>query len=88
VSARFPLGRLLMTPGVEASIPADVLIAALGRHVTGDFGDLCPEDHAANERAIGDDGRVLSSYRHGDVEFWLITEADRSCTTALLPSEY
>jgi hypothetical protein len=88
LTARFALGRLLQTPGVQASVPAPALAAALERHVAGDFGELCPEDRAANERAIADDARVLSSYRFNDVEFWIITEADRSCTTALLPSEY
>jgi hypothetical protein len=85
---RFKLGRLLQTSGVQAAIPADVLAVAVRRHASGDFGNLCEEDRAANESALRYGTRILSSYAHGHVEFWLITEADRSVTTALLPSEY
>jgi hypothetical protein len=47
------------------------------------------DDRRANEAAIRDGDRILSSYRlPTGVEIWLLTEADRSATTALLPSEY
>jgi len=64
------------------------VLAALGRHVRGDWGDVDAEDRAANDRALREGTRVLSSYRAGGVKFWVITEADRSATTVLLPSEY
>ena len=88
MSPRFPLGRLLQTPGVQASIPGDALAAALARHITGDFGDLCPEDVATNELAIEDGAQILSCYQHDGNKFYIITDPDRSRTTALLPSEY
>lgn len=61
----------------------------LERHVRGDWGDLCAEDVAENEYAVAHGLRILSSYTTsaGD-RIWLITEADRSATTFLLPDEY
>jgi hypothetical protein len=87
----FGLGRLTATPGaLTALAEAEVQIWMLAsRHVAGDFGDVDDDDRRANEAAIRDGDRILSSYRlPTGVEIWLLTEADRSATTALLPSEY
>jgi hypothetical protein len=87
----FPLGSLVSTPGallalVEAQMTP---LSLLMRHVRGDFGDLCDDDRIANERAVAEGGRVFSSYVvASDAKVWVITEADRSATTLLLPSEY
>ena len=88
---KFPLGRLLSTPGALRAFteagenPADYL----SRHVAGDWGDLEAEDKAENEFAIDRHLRIFSAYTLGSsVEIWVITEADRSRTTTLLPSEY
>ena len=61
----------------------------LQRHVTGDWGDLCEEDKNENEFSLKNELRILSAYtlRTG-VKIWVITEADRSATTILLPDEY
>lgn len=57
--------------------------------VPGDFGLVSDEDKALNEEAIETGGRIMSAYRDRlDVKYWIITEADRSATTVLLPSEY
>jgi hypothetical protein len=87
----FALGRVLATPGAiqalaEAQVgPGDLLY----RHVTGDWGDLCEEDKQQNDLALGNGTRVFSSYRLPTGEkLWIITEADRSATTFLLPLEY
>jgi hypothetical protein len=57
--------------------------------MSGDWGDdLCDEDKDANNRALLDGSRILSAYRALDVKVWVITEADRSSTLILLPSEY
>ena len=57
--------------------------------VPGDFGVVSDEDKALNEEAIETGGRILSAYYDRlDVKYWIITEADRSATTVLLPSEY
>ena len=88
--ARFPLGSIAATPGVELTLaPADIA-QALARHATGDWGELCPEDRQANDDALETGGRLLSVYRaRGSGErFYVITEADRSATTLLLPDEY
>lgn len=89
--ARFSLGQVVATPGAlaaleEAGVAAGTL---LGRHQGGDWGDVGPEDHAENELALGRYLRIFSVYQlSGEVTIWVITEADRSATTLLLPDEY
>lgn len=83
----FPLGQTVQTPGA-ASLGV-FFLSYLTRHVTGDWGDLCDEDKAANDEAVKVGTRVFSSYIvDGQTKIWIITEADRSVTTVLLPSEY
>jgi hypothetical protein len=60
----------------------------LARHATGDWGELCAFDRRQNEIALRDGLRVLSSYDVPAGRIWVITEADRSITTILLPEEY
>jgi hypothetical protein len=60
----------------------------LARHAAGDWGDLCAFDRRQNEIALRDGYRVLSSYEVPAGRIWIITEADRSVTTILLPEEY
>lgn len=88
---RFRLGRIVATPGAlaaleEAGQSADEL---LRRHVSGDRGCIDAEDQEANEAALEHGARLLSAYllRTG-VKCWIITEADRSVTTILLPEDY
>lgn len=87
----FALGRILATPGAmdalsEANHNA---LDFLRRHVCGDWGDVCAEDAQANQFDLTHGGRLFSVYHTSqDVKLWLITEADRSATTFLLPSEY
>jgi hypothetical protein len=82
---RFPLGRLLATRGV-LELGVD-LWALLPRHARGDWGDLEAEDRAANDRAVRFGGRIFSAYTVPQGRVCIITEADRSATTALLPDE-
>lgn len=96
--ARFQLGRLVVTPGalkafermaeqeVRGATPGELL----ARHARGDWGDMDAEDLAANDAALHDESRIFSSYKFmgGTCCFWVITEADRSATTILLPNEY
>jgi len=63
-------------------------LALIGRHVGGDFGDLDADDVAANVHGIKHDLRVFSAYQFKHGKVWVITEADRSSTCLLLPSEY
>jgi hypothetical protein len=89
--ARFPLGQTLATPGaLEALQSAGQDPAALlARHQVGDWGDLDEEDKKENEFSVDRGLRILSAYTlPTGVKLWVITEADRSATTILLPSEY
>jgi len=60
----------------------------LARHATGDWGETCAFDRRQNEIALREGYRVLSSYDVLAGRVWVITEADRSITTILLPEEY
>ena len=78
-----------MTPGVNESIDMASRIYAVAQHSSGNWGDVCSEDKQANDEALKSGGRILSAFSSDDgVKFWVITEADRSATTLLLPSEY
>ncbi|HEU5116139.1 MAG TPA: hypothetical protein VFT74_05620 [Isosphaeraceae bacterium] len=88
---KFPLGKLVATPGaIRAMMEAKQgPLEFLARHVSGDWGDVPEEDKAANDADLEAGGRLLSSYRlTTSVKLWIITEADRSATTILLPEEY
>ena len=85
---KFPLGQTVITANAKATLdPADVQ-EGLSRHAKGDWGDVCPEDRKENELSLKEGFRLLSVYRSGEMNFWIITEADRSITTVLLPSDY
>jgi hypothetical protein len=79
------------TPGALAAIEGsgDDPLALLSRHVSGDWGDLDEHDRHENELGLREGFRLLSAYtlRTG-AKIWIITEADRSVTTFLLPDEY
>jgi hypothetical protein len=84
-----PLGRLVTTPAALELLNQMDVCAALSRHVRGDWGDLCRQDKQSNDAAVYDSTRILSAYHDsGDHKFWIITEADRSVTTVLLPEDY
>lgn len=85
---KFSPGELFTTPGVQEQIPAPIVAQSLARHLVGDWGELDGEDKAENEMSLENGFRLLSAYYAGGVKFWIITEADRSATTVLLPSEY
>ncbi len=88
-SVSFPLGQTVITPNAAASVEHADVLAALRRHASGDWGELGEEDRAANDRALVEGTRLLSAYRaRSGTRFWIITEADRSVTTILLPEDY
>src|SRR6266576_2683657 len=85
------LGRIVATPGaLEAVQQANQNpFEFIRRHQSGDWGELCEEDKRENEFSVHNEFRILSAYRtRNDVKIWIITEADRSATTLLLPHEY
>ena len=86
---KFPLGRVVATPGALAAMTTEEMTAAIRKHVSGDWGELDPHDIAENELSLREGYRLLSVYRTKAGErFYIITEADRSATTVLLPDEY
>lgn len=91
VKPLFRLGQTVTTPGALDAMaetqtnPADLL----RRHQCGDWGDLDAEDKQSNQSALSNGSRIFSAYQVAEaVKFWVITEADRSATTILLPEEY
>jgi hypothetical protein len=91
VKPLFPLGHVVATPGALAAIEkADQRLGEfLARHVSGDWGEVPPEDIKENELSLQHGFRLLSAYHTsaGD-KLWVITEADRSSTCILVPNEY
>ena len=87
----FELGQIVATPGALAALkkagqqPGEFLT----RHVNREWGDLDEDDRKENEYSLEHGFRLLSAYKTnaGD-RLWIITEADRSVTTLLLPDEY
>jgi hypothetical protein len=90
-NAKFALGRLVATPG-SLKVLADggqSPMDFVSRHLLGDWGTVCPEDWQLNDEALVDGSRIISAYQTlKGVAIWVITEADRSATTILLPDEY
>jgi hypothetical protein len=93
----FPLGNIVSTPGALEACSHEHLLHCLARHIHGDWGCIDSEDAASNAEALGEGFRLLSAYPidpsqpckgFGDNCLWIITEADRSVTTFLLPDEY
>jgi hypothetical protein len=87
----FDLGQLVATPGALTVLEktGQNPMEFLSRHVTGDWGEIPEEDKQENQFSLEKGFRLLSSYRTtaGD-RLWVITEANRSHTTLLLPDEY
>jgi hypothetical protein len=86
---KFDLGKVVATPNALRTIPAEDCLAALNGHAAGDWGECGPEDWQENELSLKEGFRLFSVYRSREgVKFWIITEADRSATTVLLPEDY
>ena len=87
----FALGRLVATPGALEllTLAQQTPLEFLARHSRGDWGECCPEDASENDFSVKAGFRIFSVYRTCNGEkLWVITEADRSVTTLLLPSDY
>jgi len=87
--AVFRLGHIVATPNALRSVDEKEILTAIQRHQAGDWGSLDDEDRATNDRALVEGARILSAYMSTNgIRFWIITEADRSVTTVLLPEDY
>lgn len=89
-SIYFQLGQIVATPGALDVLDRVAVNAAelLQRHQSGDWGSVPAEDAEENDHSVVNGNRILSSYTLGEDRIWIITEADRSYTTLLLPEEY
>jgi hypothetical protein len=89
IVARFDVGQLFITPAARDKLHEDDVFNCFVRHLAGEWGDLDEHDWKANDDAVEYGSRIMSVYddRYG-TRFWIITEADRSATTILLPAEY
>jgi hypothetical protein len=89
--SKFPLGRLVATPGALEALDESMesFWPYVTRHGNGDWGEISQEDRAENELSLKEGFRLLSAYalKNGQ-RIWIITEADRSATTILMPEEY
>jgi hypothetical protein len=80
---------MVATPNALAQLTQDDILRGLQRHQAGDWGDMDEHDRQENELSLKSGFRLLSVYRAANgVKFWIITEADRSATTVLLPEDY
>jgi hypothetical protein len=87
--SKFSLGRIVKTSNIQASVSDEAILLALKRHVVGDWGDVGEEDRQSNEDALKNGDRLVSIYHsESGVKFYIITEWDRSVSTALLPEDY
>jgi len=87
--ARFRLGHIVTTPNALSQLTNEDILTCIQRHQAGDWGDMDSVDWEANENALIEGTRLFSVYHAADgIKFWLITEADRSATTILLPEDY
>lgn len=85
----FPLGQIVITRNAMSRLAEPDAILGLMRHSQGDWGEVPDEDREENELSLKHGFRLMSVYTSSDgVKFWIITEADRSSTTILLPEDY
>lgn len=84
----FPLGRVVITANAHNRLREDAVQASLARHANGDWGNVCEDDRSENELSLEQGFRLLSVYEDRSQIFWIITEADRSVTTILMPEDY
>jgi hypothetical protein len=86
---RFSLGRVVITPNALERLNSTDATSSLWRHACGDWGDLGPEDVQENELSLKEGFRLFSVFKdRSGTKFYIITEADRSVTTILLPENY
>lgn len=88
-AAKFPLDQVVITPNAAGQIGPAAVQEGLKRHASGDWGEVCEADRRENELSLREGLRLLSVYRSAaGLKFWIITEADRSVTTVLMPEDY
>jgi hypothetical protein len=87
----FSLGRTFLTMGAQEALEESNQMPDefLAKHQSGNWGTVCKDDWKENDFSVKEGFRILSAYKTTDgTKIYVITEADRSSTTILLPSEY
>jgi hypothetical protein len=86
---KFSLGEVNITPRAAQKLPPEDITTAIRRHSRGDWGDLDLEDQQLNDQRLEKGGPIASIYTASNgLKFYVLTEADRSVTTVLLPEDY
>jgi hypothetical protein len=89
LTAKFYPDRMAITVGASEKLSPEDAAAGLARHLNGDWGDVDAHDREQNDAALHFGGRLMGQYQDPKgTTFWIITEADRSVTTVLLPEDY
>lgn len=87
--SKFPLGQIVTTPAALEAVDPEDMRNRLARHAAADWSDQGTQEREENEISLRNDLRIFSVYRdRKGVKFWIITEADRSSTCILLPTDY
>lgn len=85
---KFPLGRISVTKRARERLTSKELTRAVSRHASGNWGEVDVLQSIANDKGIATGECLISQYSgNSRVHFWVITEADRSATTILLPED-
>lgn len=88
-SGRLSPGRLIASEDLLACVAKEELLNAYCHHLNCDWGDVPDSVQQSNDYALSHGEALLSVYTStGGIRFLIVTEADRSATTCLLPEEY
>jgi hypothetical protein len=88
-SPKLDLGNVIITPGAASKLPPEDVQRALRRHARGDWGEISEQEQRANDARLEEGGTIASIFTASNGErFYVLTEADRTVTTVLLPHEY
>ena len=88
-AAKFPVGTIVATANAKRHLTPDDILTGLLRHVSGDWGDVSKDDRKENDLSLEKGFRLVSVYHAANqMKFWIISEADRSVTTVLMPEDY
>ncbi len=87
--ARFRLGKIVTTANAKSQLTQEDILMGIQRHQAGDWGEVSEEDRRENELSLKEGFRLWSVYHsRTGLKFWVITEANRSSTSVLLPEDY
>lgn len=85
----FSCGYIVATHNALNILTPECIDKALRRHLNCDWGEVSGEEKRNNNTAVAQGLRIKSAYRYdNDSVFWIITEADHSATTILMPEDY